>query len=226
LGINKISLKYIVLCCCFFFCNLIISQETGEKHHDETPTSFYKVEIRGNNVISAAIGTAVLNGDFPDPIFEIEMYIGYKRFFGSYVNLNLGYHKFNLANKDEFNLGFMSFDLNLELNISPHHLFTPFVYAGGGLNASNYFKKSDTKVQTGGGIEYLATKTLGLKLFGEYNYVFSDELDGKISGDANDTYWRMGFGINFYFGKGVKRKKINKNVPTVINSNPIKPYKN
>ncbi len=226
MGINKISFISIFCYCYFFFCNPIIAQQTTEKLQVENESSNDRTKIRGNNVISVAIGSAVLNGDFPDPIYEIEMYVGYKRFFGSYVNLNFGYHKFNLANKDILNEGFMSFDLNLELNIFPHNLFTPFFYAGGGFNASNYFKRSDTKIQGGGGMEFLATESLGLKLFAEYNNVFTDELDGKISGDANDTFWRMGFGINFYLGTGGKHIKLGKNVPTVINSNPIIPYKN
>ncbi|NND50796.1 MAG: Curli production assembly/transport component CsgG, partial [Flavobacteriaceae bacterium] len=160
-------------------------------------------------------------GDFVDPLFDIYFHAGYKRYLGSHVNLNFTYHKFNLAYKDQFNNGFMSFDLNLEWNVLPFDSFSPFIYAGGGLNAANYFTRTDSKVQGGAGIEYLVSKGVGVKLYTDYNHVFTDELDGKIYGDAEDIYWRLGFGLNLYFGKHGRSNRITKNGPTVIESNPI-----
>ncbi len=46
----------------------------------------------------------------------------------------------------------------------------------------------------------------GLKVFGEYNYDFGDELDGLILGDSNVSFYRLGVGFNFYFG-GEKQKQ-------------------
>jgi len=221
---NAFLLYTVYLSCCFLFCNSLIAQQISQSIKHEN--SKFRTEIRGKNAVSIAAGTSVLNGDFANPLFEIYAHIGYKRFLGPHVNLNFGYQKFNLAYKDEFNEGFMSFDLNLELYLFPYHSFTPFVFAGGGLNAANYFTRTDSKVQGGGGFELLVTASVGLKLFAEYNYMFTDELDGKISGDANDVYWRGGFGVNFYFGKRGKHKKSKKNEPTVINSNPIIHHKN
>lgn len=224
---NRTGLLFsIYLFCCLLFCNSLIAQQTHEDIPDKYFNSNFGAEIRGKNAISIAIGTSVLNGDFTEPLFEIYTHIGYKRFLGRYVNINFGYQKFNLAYKDRFNEGFMSFDLNLELYLLPQHSFTPFIFAGGGLNAANYFTRTDSKVQGGGGFELLVSESVGIKLFAEYNYLFIDDLDGKISGEANDVYWRAGFGVNFYFGKRGKRKKIKKSEPTVINSNPIIHYKN
>ena len=134
--------------------------------------------------------------------------------------INFTYNKFNLGFKDIANNGFMSFDINVEGLLMPNKPFSPFVFAGVGLNASNYFKQSDIKTQMGFGIEYIVTRRLGLKLFTDYNYVFSDLVDGKEFGSSDDAFWRIGFGINYYFGNS-KKKKEPISGPSIINSNPI-----
>jgi len=219
-------MRTIYFCCCLFFCNGLIAQQTANDIPIKNYNSKFGTEVRGKNVISAAVGTSLINGDYNGPLFEIFSHIGYKRFLGSYININFGFQKFNLAYKDVFNEGYMSFDMNLEMNLFPRNIFTPFLFAGGGINASNFFNRTDPKVQGGGGLELLVTESIGIKLFAEYNYLFIDDIDGRISGEANDVYWRMAFGVNFYFGKRSGRRKIDKNTPTVINSNPIIHSKN
>jgi len=220
------SKKELISIALLFIC--LFSYELGnaqEEVENDKAKKFYNnrfgSEIRGKNAVTIAGGTAVMNGDFLDPLFEIYFHAGYKRFLGSHVNLNFTYHKFNLAYKDQFNNGFMSFDLNLEVNLMPYDSFTPFLYVGGGLNAANYFTQSDAKIQGGAGIEYLVSNKVGIKLFANYNHVFSDELDGKIFGEAEDVYYRIGLGLNLYFGKHGKRNRITGDVPTVRESNPI-----
>lgn len=194
--------------------NLILNKERSKNLN----------EIRGKNSLTLTGGTSVMNGDLVDPMFEIYYHAGYKRFLGSHINININFHKFNLAYKDAFNEGFMSFDINLEAYLAPFNAFTPFIYAGGGLNAANYFTQTDPKVQGGGGIEYLFTNNIAVKLFTDYNYVFSDELDGLVAGDSEDIYWRIGLGLNLYFGNRGRSNRIIKNMPTVIESNPIVDY--
>ena len=177
--------------------------------------------VRGSNAVTIAVGSSVMNSDLPDPLFEIYFHVGYKRFISRLVNINFTYHKFNLANKDSFNNGFMSFDLNLELNFMPDSSFTPFIFAGGGLHASNYFESTLAKVQGGAGVEYLVLPQLGLKLFADYNQIFNDELDGRVFGNSDDVYWRMGLGVNLYFDGLVRNKRYDENLPTVIESNLI-----
>ena len=140
--------------------------------------------------------------------------------FYAITTFNSDYNKFNLGFKDIANNGFMSFDINVEGLLMPNKPFSPFVFAGVGLNASNYFKQSDIKTQMGFGIEYIVTRRLGLKLFTDYNYVFSDLVDGKEFGSSDDAFWRIGFGINYYF-RDAKKKKESISGPSIINSNPI-----
>ena len=134
-------------------------------------------DYRGTNAIDIAIGTSIMNGDLPDPEFESYFKIGYKRHITNYLNINLTYNKYNLAFKDVYNEGFMSFDLNLELLFSPYKAFSPFISAGYGYNAANYFETTSDKVQAAAGFEFIVVDGVGLKLFGEYNYSFSDELE-------------------------------------------------
>ncbi|RKE90809.1 Curli production assembly/transport component CsgG [Ichthyenterobacterium magnum] len=196
----------------------LTSIETAKKASEKVPkTEFF--DLRGNNVFDLALGTSVINGDFVDPEFEIYFRIGYKRYLFPHLNINFSYNKFNLAYIDVYNEGFMSFDLNLECTVLPHSKFSPFVFAGAGYNASNHFKETATKFQGGGGIEYLVLDGFGLKLFTDYNYVLSDILDGLEAGNSDDTYFRLAFGVNFYFGGAKKKAKLSDGQATVIDSN-------
>lgn len=201
---------------------ILAQEETSEEQSDAKVKKTYKTEfydLRGTNVIDVAIGTSVINGDFSDPMFEIYSHIGYKRHLTPYFGIDIGYHKFNLAYIDIYNEGFMSFDINLDLTILPHNNFSPFIFLGAGLNASNHFQQTANKFQGGGGLEYIVSETFGVKLYTDYNYVLSDELDGLEAGDSDDTYFRIAFGVNFYFGGATQKAKKVKGQATVIDSN-------
>ncbi len=191
--------------------------DTETKVKNTYKTEFY--DLRGTNVFDIALGTSVINGDFVDPMFEIYSHIGYKRHFSPHFGIDIGYHKFNLAYIDLYNEGFMSFDINLELTVLPHSKFSPFMFAGGGLNASNPFKDTANKFQGGGGLEYIVSDAFGVKLYTDYNYVLSDELDGLEAGDSDDTYFRIAVGLNFYLGGDKQKAKKVKGQATVIDSN-------
>ena len=219
---KTINIKALALIVLTFFTVSGFSQDSIISTQDQPKiknTKFY--EYRGNNVVDIAVGTSVINGDYPDAMFEIMTHIGYKRYLFPHLNINFSYNKFNLAYKDLYNEGFMSFDLNLECTVLPHQRFSPFIFAGGGYNASNYFKETEMKAQAGAGIEYIVTEGFGIKLYSDYNYMFSDELDGLVFGESDDVYWRVGLGVNFYFGGKKRKTKLLKGQKTVINSNPI-----
>jgi curli production assembly/transport component CsgG len=212
--------RFLFIVLIFAFTKFSFAQKQDSLSAVSLKVSRFGNEIRGKNALSLGVGTSIMNGDLPNPIFEIYSHIGYKRFLGSAVAINLGFHKFNLAFKDVFNEGFMSFDLNLEWYISPHQTFTPFVFAGGGYHASNYFETTETKIQGGMGFEYLMTERIGVKLFGDYNYMFTDEVEGFVYGESDDAYWRIALGLNIYFGNYLPNKLTDK-IPTVINSNQL-----
>jgi curli production assembly/transport component CsgG len=216
--------KHLILGVFLFVLSLhnIYAQEQNSEDNKELYSKLAFFELRGTNAIDVAIGTAVINGDFPDPQFDIYFKIGYKRFITNHLNLNFTYNKYSLAFRDTYNEGFMSFDLNLEYLFSPYEEFSPFIQAGYGYNAANYFESTTTKVQGALGIEYVAINGVGLKLFAEYNYTFSDELDGLIAGESDDTFFRIGFGFNLYFGGNKRKQKMLSQIDTVIQSNLVK----
>ena len=163
-------------------------------------------EKRSKNAFELSGGGTYLDGDYKNPKVELmPVNVGYKRYLNPYFNLGLSYAKFNLATREKYNYrstyGFMSFDLKAEFNVLPYDDFSPFIYAGGGLNASNYFKEMDPKTEFGIGLEYLVSKKMGLKIYGGHNQVYSDKLDGIESGKRDDYYWRFGIGINYYLQK-------------------------
>lgn len=203
--------------------NLSFSQEKAEKSQKSIKNRYSFFSHRGSNAIDIAGGSSVINGDYQDPKFESYFRIGYKHHMTSHLNINFTYNKYNLAYEEFYNEGFMSFDLNLELLLSPYRKFSPYLYAGVGHNASNYFESTSDKLQGGLGMEFIISDRLGIKLFGEYNYSFSDELDGLIQGESDDVFYRIGFGLNIYFGGNKKKEILRKKIKTVINSNPIFP---
>ena len=159
----------------------------------------FLTERRGKSALTGSVGFTSMNGDFASPELEFSARLGYKHSINPYLNLNFNYNRFNLANEGVFNEGFMSFDLNAEVNILPYDKFTPYVFGGFGTNAFNDFSSIDPKLQIGFGFEYLVANNIGLTLYGEHNYVFNDELDGLDIGKNDDMFYRVGAGLNIYF---------------------------
>ena len=161
---------------------------------------------RGKNAFTGALGASLINGDLPNPELEFNSRVGFKHFISPYVNLGFVYNKFNVANKNLLNEGFMSFDINLEYALLPYDKVSPFVFGGAGVNAANYFVKVDPKLQVGIGLEYLVSDRFGLYVYGEQNYVFKDDIDGVVAGKQNDLFYRFGIGFNYYFTNSNKTK--------------------
>jgi curli production assembly/transport component CsgG len=166
-------------------------------------------ERRGKSAVTGSLGFTSMNGDFANPEMEFSAGLGYKHYLKPYLNININYNRFNLANEGVFNEGFMSFDLNAEVNILPYDKFTPYVFGGFGTNAFNDFNSIDPKLQIGVGFEYLVSNNIGLTIYGEHNYVFNDELDGLDIGKNDDMFYRVGAGLNVYFTQ--PKNKFNQN---------------
>lgn len=117
---------------------------------------------------------------------------------------------FTLSNEPLFKEVYFSSQINLEYLFLPKDKFSPFIYIGvGGLYKD--FTHYDLKFNSGVGLEYLISKKIGLKIFGEKSLLNTDEIDFKKAGKLNDGYYKFGIGLNFYFGNFGKRitKKTN-----------------
>ena len=122
------------------------------------------------------------------------------------LSSNLGY--FELENEDSFKKKFLNLDVNLDYTILPYDNFSPYIYGGiGSITNNRDLKDMLLKFQYGLGIEYLPSNKFGLYLFGEQNLMFNDKIDDVVQGKRNDYYWKIGAGINFYFGKPYNRAK-------------------
>lgn len=213
----------------FIFLNLcFVSAQEEEIQSNQTQQSnksLYReldfLQLRGTHVVDGVVGTSMILGDYPDSELDIFFRLGYKYHILSNLNVNLSFNKYNIALSDTINEGFMSFDLNLEYLISPYNELSPFIFGGYGYNASSSFEETHTKVQFGLGLEYMVMDKLGIKLYGDYNYVLSNEMEGLIMPDNDESILRVGLGLNFYFGGNKRKEQILKNIETVINSNLI-----
>ncbi|RNC86730.1 MAG: hypothetical protein ED556_04740 [Winogradskyella sp.] len=167
---------------------------------------------RGKSVINIAAGTSIIDGDLSNSRPEFFGRVGYKRYLNPYLNVNGSLNQFNLRNEGAFDEALTSLDFNAEFTILPYDNLTPFVYSGFGANARNSFSNVDLKFQYGLGLEYLVSDQLGLTLFGEQNILFTDELDGVISGKRDDFYYRFGLGLNFYLSpptyEGTEKRRL------------------
>lgn len=218
---NTILLSIVTTIVCF---NSAFSQNSDKKREKSINRRYAFFDYRGSHAVDLAAGSAMVEGDYPESEFEVYFRVGYKHHITSHLNINITFNKYNVAIKDIYNEGYMSFDLNLEFLLSPYTKFSPFLYAGGGYNASNYFVSTATKAQGGVGFEFIIIEGVGLKLFGEYNYMLTDEIDGRIEGETDDMLLRAGLGLNIYFGGNKKKEAIRRKMKTVINSNLIIPY--
>ncbi|MBO6880592.1 Curli production assembly/transport component CsgG [Winogradskyella sp.] len=223
--ITKYKYVFLIVVFAVFGLNFVNAQEQEEESKKDNEKLYRQLEffnLRGTNAVDMAVGASLITGDFPQPEADIYFKIGYKRFITEQIGISFTYNKYNLAFNDTFHQGFMSFDLNLEYLISPYTSISPFIYGGYGYNADNDFETTGAKVQGGLGIEFVPFEKVGIKLFGEYNYVMSNEANPIIMEESNISFFRAGIGVNLYFGGGKKKEKLLEEVDTVIKSNYIK----
>jgi curli production assembly/transport component CsgG len=222
----SIKLKFVLLLLTIstFGLTNLNAQEYLESNQDNKrlyqKLGFY--DFRGTNSVDIAIGSSLITGDFPEPEYEIYFRLGYKRFITEHLGASITYNKYNFAFNETFNEGFLSFDFNLEYLMSPFNNISPYVYGGYGYNASSDFETTGPKVQGGLGVEFIVVKQVGIKIFGEYNYVFSKEESPIIQEENSISFLRLGLGLNLYFGGQKAKDKLLEDVDTVIKSNTIK----
>ena len=162
----------------------------------ENRRSKFAIEISG--------GATLMDGDYQDPLLRPFGRGALKFFITPGFNISASTNVVNLANKNLLDVGYITYDLNLEWLLLPKDCFTPYLYGGGGYAMNKKFENTYGKIQYGLGLEYLASDRIGIKLFAEQNINFSDNVDYITSGTRDDYYYKFGIGLTYYFAKKKK----------------------
>lgn len=161
-------------------------------------------EKRSKFAIEISGGTSLIDGDYANPVLKPMARGALKYFITPAVNISASTNAVLLANKDLVDFGYITYDLNLELLLLPKDNFSPYVYGGGGYGMDKRFENTHSKIQFGAGVEYLVSNNIGIKLFGEYNINFTDNLDHLEAGVRDDYYYKFGLGLTYYFSRNKK----------------------
>lgn len=147
-----------------------------------------------------------LKGDYSASTMRPGGLANVKYHFADYFNASLSFGYQELGSKETYRSTFGIYDANLEYIVLPYNNFSPFLYGGAGLISDNNGTDNDPKfkVQFGGGLEYLASPSIGIRAFGTYHMGFDDDWDKFVSGKRDDHFLQVGVGLQFYFGN---RKK-------------------
>jgi curli production assembly/transport component CsgG len=155
-------------------------------------------ERRSKFAIEIAGGAALIDGDYGNAELRPMVRGALKYFFTPAFTISASTNAFKLANKNLLDVGYLTYDLNVEFIMLPKDKLSPYVFAGGGLGMNKLFENLHAKVQYGAGLEYMASDNVGIKLFGEHNLNFSDNIDYIKRGVRDDYYYRFGLGVTFY----------------------------
>lgn len=188
--------------------SLIIQYKEEIKLSDKQVVGKGEWERGRRTILSAGLAMTFNNmkGDFSGSTMRPGGYANVKYHFADYFNANFGFGYQELGSKQNYRSTYSIYDANLEYLVLPYNSFTPFLYGGAGLihNNNGPDNESKFKVQFGGGIEYLASPTLGIRGFGTYHMGFDDDWDTMISGKRDDHFLQVGIGLQFYFGNRQK----------------------
>lgn len=163
-------------------------------------------ERRSKFAMEISGGATLMDGDYANPILRPMGEGALKYFITPSLDLRGSLNVINLANKNLLDVGYITYDLNLEFILLPKDKFSPYIFAGGGFGMNRKFDNTHAKIQYGVGVEYLVSNTLGIKLSAEQNINFTDNIDYVKAGTRDDFYYKFGLGLTYYFGANKKNK--------------------
>lgn len=174
------------------------------------------VERKNGGYLGLSTGVSILSADYSKKPTGYAGKVEYDLPLSSYLSLNFSGDFFSLRNDSTFDEKFAGAGIDLKFNVLPFDHLNPYLYAGPGYTFSLASEAPDDmpsgfpKVRYGGGLEYLVSPGLGIKVFGEHNITFSDELEYREHGKRDDHYFLIGAGINIYFGSSGASNNNNK----------------
>ncbi len=184
----------------------LVADYLAEKEREEATLLLDRVQVGREEQSSLGISGG---GNLPDDDYATQNLgfmarMEYHRSFNRYISAGLVGSVFRIDNGKQFTNVYSSIDLNGQFALLPNDKLSPFIYVGPGIvmdveGKKLSFGKTFFKMQYGVGLQYFVSNKVGIKLFGEQNLVFSDELDGIEHGKRDDHYYNLGLGINYYF---------------------------
>lgn len=187
----------------------LIAKYKEEKERDESTLLLDRFQVgrESKNSFGISMGGNLPANDYSTRKLGFLGRLEYQRNFSRFFSANVSSSVFKLDNGEQFHNVFGSLDLNGQFTVLPNDKLTPYIYAGSGLiiglldplDDSVRFGDPFFKVQFGLGLEYFLSKKIGIKVFGDHNLVFSDNLDQIVQGKRNDFYYNLGVGMNYYF---------------------------
>jgi curli biogenesis system outer membrane secretion channel CsgG len=165
-------------------------------------------EKRGKVGFEIAGGAAYVDGDYANPVPKPMGKVGVKYFFTPYFDISGTASVFRVGNKNKIDVGYGSIDVNLDFLFLPYDSFSPFAYVGTGTFFNSAYENIQTKIQGGLGLEYLVSNNFGVKMYGEFNMSFSDNIDYINNGVRDDYFYCFGLGINYYIFQNFNKKAV------------------
>lgn len=174
---------------------------------DSLNNSFYREikeePLRGKFAVLGNVTGNYVKNDYNNPETKLGFNFGFKYSITDNFKASLIASNFELSNKNIYSNKYNSLDIDLEYLLLPKAKFTPFANVGIGILSPTDGEDKHTggKVYAGGGFEFLATKNIGIRLFGKYDFGFDDEWENYIAGKRKDNMIVFGAGLHYYFGK-------------------------
>ncbi|SDL62528.1 CsgG/HfaB family protein [Chryseobacterium taihuense] len=176
----------------------IIEEYNAEqnKNNDRLIGDKFPVSQRGKSSLFVLGEGTQIKGDYANPKMNIGGKTGFKYFITDHLNAeaNVGYLTFE--NDNIYKANVFTTEANIEYLFFPKYKVTPYLY--GGLGSLFFKSKNEFKMQLGGGIEYLFSKSLAVRLGTQYDFGFNDGWDEYVGGKRNDQSIRIGLGLNWY----------------------------
>lgn len=166
----------------------------------------HMINRRSNTGIEIAGGGAVIDGDYDQALIRPMGKAALKLQFTPNFAISASGNITGLANKGRLDVNHLTFDVNGEYLLLPKDKLSPFVFGGAGAGATVSMDDIYYKLQYGLGIEYMVSNSIGIKIFGEHNLPFSDNIDLIESGSRDDFYFRFGTGLTFYLRSKAKKE--------------------
>lgn len=194
----------------------------ASKDQDEKTDLLNQLAENRRRMVSVSLGTNHLlyRGDYAHTRLQNGAEFGLDWNASPYKTWSLRGGIGQLATASGFKTKVSFAELNFSFRYTPFYKFTPLIQVGLGGIQNGISGDRYGKIHFGSGIEWLANKNIGLFATADYNYVFSDNLDGIVHGNYNDAYWRASLGARFYFGNKIKNTK-----PLPLGEKPPPPAK-